>query len=242
MRLHTRFRLVFIILIVAVLPIPIMASPTPVIPYRKVNLLLNHQSWIDNFIDPTLDNRWTWVREDSSLWSLTTNPGFMRITSSGSIFQTSNNEKNILLTPAPGGDYRLTMRVQASPTENYHGAALYVYQDDDNFIELTRIYADGPSVALRTEVAGITWSSYIDVTQDDILLRIIKIGDDYYAWFSEDNGATRNFIDQFNASFTNPKVGLGVRMGPTTTPLTADFDYISLENYMETIFMPLVVR
>lgn len=40
-------------------------------------------------------------------------------------------QKNILLTSAPDGDYRITTRVRVSPTENYNGAALYVHQDDD---------------------------------------------------------------------------------------------------------------
>ncbi|MEJ2598181.1 MAG: DUF1349 domain-containing protein [Anaerolineales bacterium] len=233
---------VLVFLLVATLPIPTMASTTSSITDVNAYLTPYHQSWIDNFNVSTVDNRWTWMREDSNLWSLTANPGNMQITSSGSLFQTSNNQKNILLTSAPDGDYRITTRVQVSPSENYNGAALYVYQDDDNYIELTRIYSDGPNVALRTEVGGVTLSSYVSVTQDDILLRIIKEGNVYYAWFSEDHGSTWHYLDQFSANFTNPKVGLGVRMGPSTTPLTADFDFIQFENYMEKIFVPFVVN
>ncbi len=187
------------------------------------------QAWSDDFDASALDDRWTWVREDESLWSLTNSPGNMQITSSGSLYQTSNDQKNLLLTPAPDGNYRITARVQTSPTENYHGAALYVYQDDDNFIEAIRIYNDGPCVALRAEIAGVRWGSYVSVTQDDILLRMVKEEDAYYGWFSEDNGATWNFIYQFSASFSDPQVGLGVEMGPTLTPLTADFDWIDVE-------------
>jgi beta-xylosidase len=186
-------------------------------------------SWTDDFNSPTLDSRWSWVREDSGLWSLTNNPGYLQITSNGSLYQTINNKKNILITPAPMGDFRVTTKVHASPSENYHGAGVYLYQDDDNYVGVLRIYADGQRVGFRTEVAGVTSSSYVDVTQDTLLLRVVKEGDEISGWLSEDDGATWEYISKISLTLTNPKIGLSSRMGPTMTPLTADFDWISLE-------------
>jgi hypothetical protein len=208
----------------------------------KLETITYITDWKDGFDLPTLDGRWEWVREDNSLWSLTANPGNMQIISSGELYTTVNDQKNVLLTSAPNGDYRITTRVQASPTENIHGAAIYVYQDDDNYIELTRIYSNGQNVELRIEIGGVIQSFPVSVTQNDILLRIVNEGDVYYGWFSEDNGTTWNFVEQFGVAFSNPRVGLGAKMGVTTTPLTADFDWIHLENYMEQIFLPLIIK
>ena len=35
--------------------------------------------FVDNFDSPILDSCWSWVREDTSRWSLTEQPGWMRI-------------------------------------------------------------------------------------------------------------------------------------------------------------------
>lgn len=188
--------------------------------------------WVDGFDSSTLDERWTWVREDASLWNLTDNPGNLQITSFGSLYMSANDQKNLLLAPAPGGDFRITTRVSSTPTENYHGPAIYVYQDDDNFIEVIRIYNNGQQVGIRAEEAGVPWSYYVDVTQNDILLRVEKEGDIYSSWYSEDNGATWGYIYQYHMALASPRVGLGVRMGPTTLPITADFNWMSLERIL----------
>lgn len=183
--------------------------------------------WQEDFNELTLDEPWSWVREDPALWSLSDNPGFMRITSSGSLF--NDTQENILLTTAPDGNFRLTARVITTPIENYHGASIYAYQDDNNYVEVSRIFVNESVVGIRAELDGVSWSYYVPVTADDVLLRLVKEGDVYFAWYSEDSGATWNYIEQFNAAFSNLQVGLGVRMGPGTTPLVADFDWIRAE-------------
>lgn len=207
----------------------LISVTAPIVRAAEVNADLSPYKleWDEQFSEPILNEQWSWVREDPSLWSLSDNPGFLRITSSGSLF--SNDQENILLTPAPEGNFRLTTRVITTPIENYHGANLYAYQDDDNYVEVSRIYVDGSMVGIRSELAGERWSFYVPVTSDDVLLRLVKEGDVYYAWYSEDNGTTWNYIEQFNAAFSNLQVGLGVRMGPGTTPLVADFDWIRME-------------
>ena len=241
MKVFTAIGLALIILVTSFLNIPGVATARTTVAESTSYLTPHQLSWMDEFNSSTLDNRWTWVREDDSLWSLTDNPGYMQITSDGSLHQDANNQRNILLTTAPAGDFRITTRVRVTPTEDFHGAVLYVYQDDDNYVGVTRIYngnIGGASVAIRTEVDGERWGYYVPVTQDDILLRILKEGDVYSGWFSEDNGFTWDYIEQFRAEFTDLRVGPSVRMGPTETPLTANFDWVKIESYMEQIFLP----
>lgn len=194
-----------------------------------LNLSPFQETWVDEFDTPTVETHWSWVREDPGLWSLTNNPGNLQITSSGSLFQTINDQKNLLISPAPSGDFRITTKVHASPSDNYHGAGVYIYEDDDNYFAVLRMYNEGQVVGFRTEVAGVPFTWYQDVTQDTLLLRIIKEGDDISGWYSEDEGGTWQFINTVNHTLAYPQVGLGARMGPTTTPITADFDWIRLE-------------
>lgn len=184
------------------------------------------KSWIDNFDSGTLDSRWTWVRENPAYWSLTANPGFLRLTTRGSLHQTSNDLENILLTPVSGIDYRIITKVTFSPMENNHRAGLLVYEDDDNYIQLTRVYTDGDHVRIKTEIGGVNSYTYASdvVAATTLYLRLDKYANDYYGFYSLD-GVAWEFIGQYNLPLSNTYVGLFAAYGPTVTEIDADFDY-----------------
>jgi len=75
----------------------------------------NNTGWIEHFDSETLGSRWTWVRENPAYWSLTANPGFLRLVTRGSLHQTSNNLENILLIPASDMNYRMITKITFSP-------------------------------------------------------------------------------------------------------------------------------
>lgn len=182
--------------------------------------------WTDNFDSATLDSRWYWVRENPTYWSLTTNPGSLHLVTRGSLNEASNNLENILLTPESDLDYRIVTKVTFAPIENYHRAGLLVYQDDDNYMQLTRVYSDGDHVRIKTEIGGV--ASYIyaanAVSATTLYLRIDRYGNDYYGFYSLDESSWE-FVGQHNLLFTNPSVGLMAAYGPTVTEISADFDY-----------------
>ena len=61
--------------------------------------------FVDNFDGPELDSCWLWVREDTSHWSLTERPGWMRIkTQPGRIYYGLG--QNYLLRSRPTGDFQ----------------------------------------------------------------------------------------------------------------------------------------
>ena len=105
--------------------------------------------WTDDFGSPTFDTRWSWVREDSTHWNLTERPGLLRIkTQEGTLYQGTNTTKNVLLQPAPAGDFEIQTRVLFAPTENIQTAGLIIYQDDDNYLALIRGFCGfGPPCA-----------------------------------------------------------------------------------------------
>ena len=59
-------------------------------------------------------------------------------TSKGDIYQgTATNPKNLLLQPAPDGDWTIETKVDASAfNEAYQQAGLMVYADDANYVKL----------------------------------------------------------------------------------------------------------
>lgn len=214
------------LIIVTVVLVSILSFVSFIKPANATTALVAETAWIDDFDSSTLDSRWSWVRENPTYWSLTANPGFLHLVTRGTLNETANNLENILLTPASGIDYRVITKVTFSPTENFHRAGLMVYEDDDNYLQVTRVYSDGDRVRIKIEIGGVT--SYIyapgDVTATTLYLRIDKYGNDYYGFYSLD-GIGWEFIGQSNLALSNTYVGLFAANGPTATEITADFDY-----------------
>ena len=50
----------------------------------------SNDTWIDNFDGEPLNTRWSWVRENPTYWSLTANPGFIRLVTRGGLHLTGN--------------------------------------------------------------------------------------------------------------------------------------------------------
>ena len=200
--------------------------------YAKANA-----GWIDQFDSLNLDSRWEWVREDPTHWSLTDRPGLLRITTQeGSMHKSDNTGKNILLTNPALEDFQITTKVTFSPIENFHSAAVVIYQDDDNYIQLDRRYSNLDMITFRLEEGGIFSGWGITETATTVYLRIVKFGDVYASSYSIDGN---NWIEvyQFNASFSSPKVGLTANNGPSTLEIPADFDYFQLSEPGEILYV-----
>ena len=189
--------------------------------------------WHDDFDSPSLDPRWFWVREDPSHWSLGANPGYLRITTqAGGVYSDTNDQKNILLTNAPVFDhYQITTRATISPTENFQYAALMVHQDDDNYVQLNRAYANGPSVNFDIEISGQPTSYRLDVSAETVYLRIAVIDGIYAGYYSLD-GDIWTLVGQGGANLHNPKIGLTAANNLVgVTEIAADFDFFELKRY-----------
>ena len=187
--------------------------------------ITSNTAWIDNFDNTTLNGRWSWVREDPTHWDLTSQPGYLHLVTKGSLFQTSNNLQNILTTPANGDNFQLITRVTISPTENYQSAGLLVYQDDDNYIEVSRVYNNGGKVRIRSEVGGATTSIYVDEIIETVYLRIDKEADRYLGFYSLD-GNNWTHIGQYTVTLTSPYIGITAGNQPTMAEVNAYFNFV----------------
>ncbi len=182
--------------------------------------------WRDDFNSSSLDGRWSWVREDNTHWSLTEQPGFLRITTQpGSIYQTGANDgRNILLTPVNQPDFQISTKVSFSPSENFHTAGILVYEDDDNYVYLNRVVVnDEQRIRFYAEEDGVLNIRAFPESATTYYCRITKFGDLYIGQYSLD-GNNWNLVHQVPASLENPQVGLMANNGPSTLELPADFD------------------
>jgi beta-xylosidase len=206
------------------------------------SLALPSTTWTDNFDGPPLNSRWSWMNEDPTHWSLTENPGFLRII-------TQQQYNNYLVQNAPLGDYEIETHVFITPTENFQQGGLGIYLDDNNHLSLMRAYCGyippcvGNAVYFDVIEGGVASNYMLTTTlQAEIWLKIVRQGDVYSGYASE-NGTDWTEVGAPTVGFTPDKIGL--RAGNNGQPvgeIPADFDYFMLVDHTYRVWIPLVAR
>jgi RHS repeat-associated protein len=184
-------------------------------------------TFTDDFNDPTLASGWQWIREDATHWSLSARPGYLRITAqAGDLWAGSNNDKNLLVRQSSAADFEISTRVNFNPSANYQSAGLLVYTNDDNFVRLGRVYADGQKVELVWETNGSPASILVNATLTTIYLKLKRSGATFTGYYSAD-GVTWTLVGQLaGVGLTTPQIGLFAHAANSGAPqLPADFDY-----------------
>ncbi len=186
----------------------------------------------DDFED-ALSSGWEWVREVPNRWDLTSNPDFLRLTMDLEAYP-----RNILLRPAPEGNFEIAARVLFTPTENFEFAGLEIYQDDKNLLRVGRGFCQipiAPSVCIGNgiyfdvSVMGYNWCPNIMLEtqqESEAYLRLRKEGNLYTAYYSED-GTNWTLVGQQTTELKSPRIGL-VTTGSSYIGKFADFDYFTI--------------
>ncbi len=186
-------------------------------------------AWTDDFQGPALDQRWSWAREDPTHWSLSARPGYLRIiTQTGGIYESTEKQKNLLLMPAPKGDFRIVTKCTIDPTENFQYAGLMVYQGRNNYVQINRAFTDGNSFNFDLEADGKPINKRVPASVTTFYLRITKQGNTYTGDYSPD-GETWTMVGQGSASLVDSKVGICAANNlPGKPHIPADFDFFKL--------------
>jgi hypothetical protein len=97
----------------------------------------------DEFSEDWLSPEWFWVREDNANWSLDERPDFLRIyPQDGTLQEGALLPENLMLRAAMRSDYELITRFEGEFNENFQEAILVIYEDDDNYLAVGRLYDD----------------------------------------------------------------------------------------------------
>jgi regulation of enolase protein 1 (concanavalin A-like superfamily) len=188
----------------------------------------------DDF-DNALAEGWTILREVPTHWSLTDNPGSWRVTlipgtDDGFIPKLPTN---ILLRELPSSDFEIATLVHFTPTSNYQFAGLFIYQDDQNIVQLGRSFCDRPDICVGN---GIYFDSISDVIESTAVmttnpstayLRLRHEGTTYTGYYSED-GESWTLLGQHISNINPTQVGLMAGQA-LEVETTADFEYFTME-------------
>ncbi len=221
----------------------------------------------DEFVNETLSTRWSWVRESSSHWHFGSRAGIGKGEHLGIVLQTgdlaeNNDVQNILLQPKPPGDFSIrTIADLTSLNSNYQQTGLIIYQDDDNYIQLVRIYNDGPSLQFLAEVDGIIIERTRTINNHMLPIRIEFSGDSYRGFYSTNGLDWLQLGQAVSVNWPEAKVGL-TAYNPLseTSSTTAYFDWFRVgcsqeildeggndwlcgsEDPVYTIFLPVILK
>jgi len=213
------------------------------------NLPTLYTTFSDGFDSAPLNPAWSWLNENSSHWSLTNQPGFLRILTHAGTF----GAENLLHQTPPTGMYDVRTRLLFTPTDNFQMAGLSIYQDPDNYLTLGRAYCQGGLGSCVGNgiyfdyVDGGSWKSDNFVTRvhdpESAHLRIFRYGGSYSGFYSPD-GVRWQYIGLHRLSSSMPDLRLSLATGQDMSgaSIPADFDNFLLKAYTRGLHLPLLMR
>ncbi|GAA1645514.1 hypothetical protein GCM10009744_40340 [Kribbella alba] len=199
---------------------------------------------------PTPDDEFTGTALDACRWSAIVRPdptayrvtgGAAEIdTSKGDIYQgTASNPKNLLLQPAPDGDWTVETKVDASSfNEAYQQAGLMVYSDDANYVKLDFLTTNAVGgavsreIELRSEVSNAIVQPAPNAspapTQGVWYLRLAKSGSTFTGSYSADGVTWKALPAVTNTALASASFGIYAYGADQVASKTAKFDYFKI--------------
>ncbi|MGB7215766.1 MAG: hypothetical protein WBE98_12080 [Gammaproteobacteria bacterium] len=141
----------------------------------------------------------------------------------GDLWGEQNDTRNSLFRDLPADWRSVWVRLDFAPWQNYQQAGFVIYDDDDNYVQVTRIYSNGHAIAFAREVQGnaeVLSSAAVSATTN-LLLRIDREANVFSAQFSLDGGQTWHVLGSAEQAFDAPRLGLIVGASPDGAPEAA---------------------
>jgi len=183
----------------------------------------------DDFSGVLAGTEWFRLRADDTAFNLANNNGYLGILSEyGDLCGGYNSAKNLLLRPAPDGDFEITTSISFNPQKSGQQAGLVIYENDDAYLLLARGHSETGIVSFDMEngVASNTWQTSFD--SPVTYLKIARRGNIWSGYASRDNKQWQKIYDYPNVIFTNPKVGITAFQSVEGPTVSAVFDYFGV--------------
>ena len=191
-------------------------------------------AWRDDFDGAALDERWYFMHEDPTHWSLAARPGYLRITTQeADIFGDTNEALNMIVGWGPEGDFEISTHVQLAPTQPRQQAALMMFGDVDNYVQVARIFDNigGNRVQMVVEVHGLPVALSTPCNLSDLYLKLSKAGTDFRSYYSAD-GTNWTLVSELDHPLLEyAQFGLSAWNGSPSSAaeIPADFDWFCLK-------------
>lgn len=210
-------------------------TPTEVVPSATPQPTPDPNFFYDDF-DGSLDPQWSWVREDPRQWSLESRPGSLQINVDEG-YVAAHNNPNLLLRPAPQGDFQIETQIDFRPENNFQFAGLIVYESDSNFIQAGRAYCDavgcvGEGFYMDYYRRGVVIGPNFGQTYTEIgpmLLRLTR-KEDTYSFEASTDGRVWFLIGSHTSDIDPLQVGLVAGQTLRGQAIPATFEYFEVRS------------
>ncbi len=209
-------------------PAPI--TPQPVEIQKPVNVSFSTYSK-----DWPVD--WQWIDRDerNNPTPYDVKSGVLRVTIPSKKDLHGDNRTAPRYLKAIKGDFQIETRVRFIPKENYQGAGLLIFQDDDNYLRFERAYGGigGGGEGIRFDVRKgsehkpIVSPGEIQTEAQEVDLKIVRSGRLFIAFWRENEDHEWREAGEYESDYPET-VLVGVVAVNTARPVTAEFAYIRL--------------
>lgn len=187
---------------------------------------------VDQFDAAALGPDWQVLSADNSQWSLSEQPGSLRIHSlKGDTYQTDNSAKNIFLMDVPSGDFEVVAKFSAPVALDYQSAGIFAWQDWDNYVRAGLAHvgsAGGNVIETDTEVkAAFTAAFAARPGSTAEILKLTRTGNEFTTSYWD--GSAWVQASKVTAALDVKQVGLFALSAQNGTPIAADFDYFAVK-------------
>jgi len=194
----------------------------------------------DDFNGPSLAPEWTWIDPGSDAnYGLGVRPGFLRIStpSNNDLIQGNNYDAPRLLRWV-SGDFDIRTLVEISPTNNYEGAGILIWQDDNNFLRLEYGYG---GLSAAESAHGIVFDRQangkfeavvpikdVPTTVTQVELRVQRAGNQFTTYWRKPDGFWQKVGTTTMQLAPQVEAGLVVIAQHKLPQTSADFDYFEI--------------
>lgn len=184
----------------------------------------------DDF-EGSLQPGWEWESENPDKWTFT-DDGSLQIIGENNDLLYSNQQNNLLWYPLPAGDFVITVHLNTKPFDNFQQAAIFIYEDSDNYITINRGFCapcatGGNGFYMDYKIAGQIGNYNTATNAEDVYLRLESkenVISGYYATAPEQ----WERLGRFGNFFQFKKVGIGVSNGRSANDVVGQFDYFEI--------------
>jgi len=180
---------------------------------------------------------WQWVDPDekNNPTSKSVKKGVLTVTiPTGKDFFGENRTAPRYIKPITG-DFQIETKVRFLPKENYQGAGLLIYSDENNYLRFERSYGGigGGGEGLRIDVREpngykpIVTPNTLRTEAGEVELKIIRKGNLFSAFWREDENSEWREAGEYESTFPET-IRAGLVACNTAREVVAEFVYIRL--------------
>ena len=200
----------------------------------------------DNFTDFNLNSSWSWVDPlGGSLYSLSANPGSLRIQAQAGNRDLSTFNKNAPRVVRPiSGDFDIQTKLTINPVQTYQSAGLLMWMDSSNFVWIGRSVGNvvAHNYVMNNSNDGLNPPEH-PYSSTTIYFRIVRQINMFSTYYSN-NGVAWTMTGSIDYPSAPEIVNAGVFLinNWQDNSVYADFDYFRINCSSNAVYLPIVSK